>query len=102
MSGLYGIPALRRSKTWMDNDIYYIVAEGGAPAVEEVPVVGGKAAVIRERPDLAEGDETLEPINPSDLALLLDSWADVGYARIRAPEGPNTVDEPDFLRGAYS
>ena len=44
----------------------------------------------------------LESINPSDLALLLDSWADVGYARIRAPEGPNTVDEPDFLRGAYS
>ncbi len=102
MSGLYVIPALRRSETWMDKDIYYIVTEGGAPAVEEVPAVDGKAAVICERLDLAEGDETLEPINPSDLALLLDSRADVGYVRIRTPEGPRTIDKPEFLRGAYS
>ena len=102
MSGLYVIPALRRSETWMNKDIYYVVTEGGAPAVEEVPAVGGKAAVICERPDLAEGDETLEPINPSDLALLLDSRADVWYVRIRAPEGPKTIDKPKFLRGTYS
>ncbi len=85
----------------MDKDIYYIVTEGEAPAVEEVPAVDGKAAVICERLDLAEGDETLEPINPSDLALLLDSWADVGYVRVRAPEGPRTINKPEFLRGLY-
>lgn len=62
----------------MDKDIYYIVTEGGASAVEEVPAVDGKAAVVCGRPDLAEEGEFLEPINPSDLALLLDARADVG------------------------
>jgi len=37
----------------MDKDGYYIVTQGGAPAVEEVPGVEGKAAVVCERPDLA-------------------------------------------------
>ena len=86
----------------MDKDIYYIVTEGGAPAVEEVPAFDGKAAVVCERPNLVEEGETLEPINPSDLALLLDARADVGYVRLRAPEGPRTIDKPEFLRGAYS
>ena len=85
----------------MDKDIYYVVTEGGVPTVEEVPTVGGTAAVICERPDLAEGEETLDPINPSDLALLLDSQADVWYVRIKAPEGPKTIDKPEFLRGTY-
>jgi hypothetical protein len=102
VSGLYRIPVLRRSEMWMDKDIYYIVTEGGAPAVEEIPTVGGKAAIICERPDLAEGDETLEPINPSDLALLLDSRPDVRYVRVRAPEGPKTIAKPAFLGDAYS
>ena len=101
MSGLYVIPALRRSETWMDKDIYYIVTEGGAPAVEEVLAVDGKAAVVCERPDLAGEGETLEPINPSDLALLLDARADVGYVRVRAPEGPRTINKPEFLRELY-
>ena|GEM_PF-2040856 len=100
MSGLYGIPILRRSETWMDKDIYYIVTEGEAPAVEEVPAVDGKAAVICERSDLAEEGETLEPINFSDLALLLDARADVGYVRIRSSEGPRTVGKPEFLGDA--
>jgi hypothetical protein len=38
----------------------------------------------------------LEPINPSDLALLLDAQADVGYVRVRAPEGPRTINKPEF------
>jgi hypothetical protein len=100
VSGLYGILVLRRSETWMDKDIYYIVTEGGAPAVEEVPAVDGKAAVVCERPGLAKEGETLEPINVSDLALLLDARADVGYVRIRAPEGPRTVGKPEFLGDA--
>jgi len=86
----------------MDKDIYYIVTEGGASTIEEIPTVSGKAAIICERPDLAEGDETLEPINPSDLALLLDSRADVRYVRVRTPEGPKTIAKPAFLGDAYS
>ena len=101
VAGLYGIPVLRRSEAWMVKDLYYIVPEGGAPAVEEVPAVDGKAAVVCERPDLAEEGETLEPINPSDLALLLDARADVGYVRVRTPEGPRTINKPEFLRGLY-
>jgi hypothetical protein len=85
----------------MDKDIYYIVTEGGAPAVEEVPAVDGKAAVVCERPDLAEEGETLEPINPSDLALLLDARADVGYVRFRTPEGPRIINKPEFLGDKY-
>ncbi len=81
----------------MDKNIYYIVTEGGAPAVEEVPAVDGKAAIVCERPDLAEEGETLEPINPSDLALLLDARVDVGYVRVRGPEGPRTINKPEFL-----
>lgn len=34
----------------MNKDIYYIVTEGEAPAVEEVPATGGKVAVVYERP----------------------------------------------------
>ena len=96
------IPVLRRSETWMDKGTYYIVTEGGAPAVEEAPAVDGKAAVVCERPDLAEEGETLEPINPSDLALLLEARADVGYVRVRGPEGPRTMDRPEFLGDTYS
>ena len=91
-------PALRRSETWMDKDIYYIVTEGRASAVEEVPAVDGTAAVVCERLDLAEEGETLEPINPSDLALLLDARAGVGYVRVRTPEGPRTINKPESLR----
>ncbi len=86
----------------MDKDIYYIVTEGGAPAVEEVPATSGKVAVVCERPDLAEVGETLEPINPSDLALLLDARTDVDYVRVRAPEGPRTIDKSVFLEDAIS
>ena len=84
----------------MDKDIYYIVTEGGAPAVEEIPG-GGMATVVCERPDLAEEGETLEPINPSDLALLLDARADVGYVRVRTSEGPRTINKPEFLGEKY-
>ena len=101
MSGLYETPVFRRSEKWMDKDIYYIVTEVGAPAVEEVPAVDGKAAVVCGRPDLAEEGETLEPINPSDLALLLDARADVGYVRVRATEGPRTINKPEFLGEKY-
>lgn len=87
---------------WMDKDSYYIVTEGGAPAVEEVPAVNGKAAVVCERPDLAEEGETLEPINPSDLALLLDARSDVGFVLVRAPEGPRTIGKFEFLGDAVS
>ncbi|MDQ3318302.1 MAG: hypothetical protein M3522_13360 [Actinomycetota bacterium] len=86
----------------MDKDIYYIVTEGGAPAVEEVLATGGKAAVVCERPDLAEEGETLEPTSPSDLALLLDARADVDHVRVRAPEGPRTIDKSEFLRDTVS
>jgi hypothetical protein len=86
----------------MNKDIYYIVTEGGAPVVEEVPATGGKVAVVYERPDLAEEGETLEPINPSDLALLLDARADVDYVRVRAPERPRTIDKSEFLGDAVS
>ena len=81
----------------MDKDIYYIVTEGGAPAVEEVPAVDGKAAVVCERPDLAEGGETSEPVTFDDLAFLLEARADIGYVRVRAPEGPRTINKPEFL-----
>ncbi|HZF57279.1 MAG TPA: hypothetical protein VEZ19_02250 [Rubrobacter sp.] len=86
----------------VDKDIYYIVTEGGAPAVEEVLAVDGKAAVVCERPDLADEGETLEPINPSDLALLLDARVDVEYVRVRGSEGPRTIAKPEFLGDAYS
>ncbi len=75
---------------------YRLVTEGGAPAVEEVPG-GGKAAIVCERPDLAEEDETLEPVTFNDLAFLLEARADVGYVRVRTPGGPRTVDKSDFL-----
>ena len=81
----------------MDKDGYYLVTEGGAPAVEEVSEVGGKAAVVCERHDLAEEGETLEPITTGDLAFLLEARADIGYVRVRAPEGPRTIEKPDFL-----
>ena len=86
----------------MDKDGYYIVTECGAPAVEEVSEVGGKAAIVCERPDLAEEGETLEPVTFDDLAFLLEARADIGYVRIRAPEGPRTVDKSDFLGDALS
>ena len=81
----------------MDKDGYYIVTEGGAPAVEEVPAVGGKAAVVCERPDLAEEGETLEPVTFDDLAFLLEARADIEYVHVRTPEGPRTIEKPDFL-----
>ena len=84
----------------MDKDSYYIVTQGGAPAVEEVSEVGGKAAVVCERHDLAEEGETLEPITTGDLAFLLEARADIGYVRVRAPEGPRTIEKPDFLGDA--
>ncbi len=75
---------------------YHLVTEGGAPAVEGVPG-GGRAAVVCERPDLAEEGETLEPVTFDDLAFLLEARADVGYVRVRTPEGPRTIDKSDFL-----
>ncbi len=87
---------------WMDKDSYYIVTEGGAPAVEEVPEVEGKAAIVCERPDLAEEGETLEPVTFDDLTFLLEARSDIGYVRIRAPEGPRTIEKPDFLGEAFS
>ncbi|HEV2092363.1 MAG TPA: hypothetical protein VGR18_04270 [Rubrobacter sp.] len=86
----------------MDKDIYYIVTEGGAPAVAEVPAVDGKAAVVCEQLDLAEEGEALESINPSDLALLLDARANVSYVHVRAPEGLRTIDKLEFLGDAVS
>jgi hypothetical protein len=85
----------------MGKDGYYVVTEGGAPAVEEVPG-GGKTAIVCERPDLAEEGETLEPVTFDDLAFLLEARADIGYVRVRAPEGPRTVDKSDFLGDALS
>jgi hypothetical protein len=85
----------------MGKDGYYVVTEGGAPAVEEVPG-GGKTAIVCERPDLAEEGETLEPVTFDDLAFLLEARADIGYVRVRAPEGPRTVEKPRFLGGAFS
>ena len=84
----------------MDKDGYYVVTEGGAPAVEEIPGGGGKTAIVCERPDLAEEGETLESINSSDLALLLDARADIEYVRVRTPQGPRTVDKLEFLGDA--
>lgn len=86
----------------MNEDIYYIVTEGGAPATEELPREGGMAAVVCERYDLAEEGETLESINPSDLALLLDARADIEYVRVRTPQGPRTVDKLEFLGDAVT
>ncbi len=86
----------------MDKDGYYIVTQGGAPAVEEVPGVEGKAAVVCERPDLADEGETLEPVTFDNLALLLEARADIGYVLIRTPEGPRTIEKPDFLGDAFS
>ena len=81
----------------MNEDVYYIVTEGGAPVTEELSRIGGKAAVVCERYDFAEEGETLESINSSDLALLLDARADIGYVRVRTPQGPRTVDKLEFL-----
>ena len=86
----------------MDRDGYYLVTEGGAPAVEEVSEVGGKAAVVCERHDLAEEGEILEPVTFDDLAFLLEAWADVGYVRVRAPGGTRTIEKPRFLGDAIS
>ena len=77
---------------------YHLVTEGGAPAVEGVPG-GGKAAVVCERPGLAEEGETLELIPSDDLAFLLEARADVGYVRVRTPEGQRTVEKFRFLEG---
>ncbi len=79
---------------------YFLVSEGGAPAVEEVPGGGGKAAVVCERPDLAEEGETLEPVTFDDLAFVLEARANVGYVRVRAPGGSRTIDKSDFLGDA--
>lgn len=84
----------------MDKDGYYLVTESGAPAVEEVLEGAGKAAVVCERPDLAEEGETLEPVTFDDLAFLLEARADIGYVRVRSPEGPKTVSKPEFLGDA--
>jgi hypothetical protein len=84
----------------MNKEGYYVVTDGGAPAVEEVPAVGGKAAVFCERPDLAEEGEILEPITSGDLAFLLEARADIGYVRVRGPGGSRTVDKSDFSGGA--
>ena len=74
----------------MNEDIYYIVTEGGAPATEELPRVDGKAAVVCEQHHLAEEGETLESINSSDLALLLDARADIEVrARQDSPRTEN-------------
>ena len=78
---------------------YHLVTEGGAPAVEEVPG-GGKAAVVCERPGLAEEGEALEPITFDDLTFLLEARADVGYVRVRGPEGSRTLEKAAFLKGA--
>jgi len=86
----------------MNEDIYYIVTEGGAPATEELPGVGGKAAVVCEQYRLAEEGETLESINFSDLALLLDARTDVEYVRVGTPRGPRTVDKLEFLGDAVT
>ena len=86
----------------MDKDGYYLVTDGGAPAVEEVLESAGKAAIVCERPDLAEEGETLEPVTFDDLAFVLDARADIGYARVRTPEGPRTIEKPRFLGAAFS
>lgn len=86
----------------MDKDGYYVVTEGGAPAIEEIPRGRGKAAVVCERPDLAEEGETLEPIAFDDLAFVLEARADIGYVRVRTREGARTVDKSDFLGEAFS
>ncbi len=86
----------------MDKDGYYIVTQGGAPAVEEVSGVEGKAAVVCERPDLADEGETLEPVPFDDLAFLLEARADIEYVRVRTPEGLRTVSKPHFLGEAFS
>ena len=70
----------------MNENIYYILTEGGAPATEELPRVNGKAAVVCEQYHLAEEGETLESINFSDLALLLDARTDVEYVHVRTPK----------------
>ena len=82
----------------MDKDGYYLVTEGGAPAVEEAPG-GEKTASVCERPDLAEEGEPLTPVTFDDLAFLLEARADIGYVRVKTPEGPRTVDKPRFLGG---
>ena len=86
----------------MNEDIYYIVTEGGAPATEELPGEVGKAAVVCERYHLAEEGETLESVNSSDLALLLDARTDIEYVRVRTPQGPRTVDKLEFVGDAVT
>ena len=78
---------------------YHLVTEDGAPAVVEVPG-GGKAAVVCERPGLVGEGEASEPITFDDLAFLLDARADIGYVRVRGPEGSRTVEKARFLEGA--
>ncbi len=85
----------------MDKDIYYIVTESGAPAIEEIPAIGARAAVVCEWPNLAEGGETLETVNLGDLALL-DARADVRHAYVRTPDGTRTIDNSEFLGDAVS
>lgn len=85
----------------MDKDIYYIVTESGAPAIEEIPALGARAAVVCEWPNLAEGGETLETVNLGDLALL-DARADVRYAHVKTPGGTRTIDNSEFLGDAVS
>ena len=82
----------------MGKDGYYLVTEGGAPAVEGVPG-GGKAAVVCERPGLAGEGEASEPVTFDDLAFLLEARADVGYVCVRGPEGSWTVGKARFLEG---
>ena len=83
----------------MGRGVYYLVTEGGAPTVEEVPG-GGKAAVVCERPGLAGEGEASEPITFDDLAFLLDARADIGHVRVRGHEGQRIVEKARFLEGA--
>lgn len=81
----------------MDKEKYYIVTEDDAPAIEAIPSVNSKAAILCEQPDLAEGSENLESVTYGDLALLLQDRDDIGYIRLRTNEGAKLIEKPNFL-----
>ena len=82
----------------MDKDAYYLVTEDSDLAVEEVPAVEGKAAILCEQADLNQSGEQLERMSYGDIAVLLAQRDDISHIRIRKTRNDTKlIEKPDFL-----
>ena len=82
----------------MDKTEYYLVTENSDLAIEEVPAVRGKAAILCEQADLNQEGEQLEKKSYGDIAVLLAPREDISHIRIRkSHEDTTLIEKPDFL-----